>query len=429
MATTTNTRRGDDGAGAAVVDLVDVEPVAVHGAVNEHDGPAPIIAAPRPAGIVTGGGRGGSRAVDHYLGAQLAPGVSRSASAGRLDLAALALTLAMSGAARGADAVNAARAALDEHRAGIEPPRPAGAASPLDAARAAIVAACQAAASKEPGAVARVYPWGAVTAGDVLMLGAALASVYAPSTVSSVLSAVRSVLRLAVAFGEADSAEATAAAAIKRPRDGREHPAPRRSTAHAGDPATLAALWRAIDADANPARRARDRAIIALLYGAGLRRAEAAALAVGAVGVDVGGGRVNVERGKGGRSRLVPVAAWASVALADWRAVRRAALDDTAGAGAFLLSVNRYGRIAAVPLTGQTIGRIVGRIAAAAGVPVVPHDLRRAFVSAAITAGGGDLSAAAFLAGHASVTTTARYDRRQERAAAAVAAAIPAPVL
>lgn len=413
-----------DPADAATADVVDVVDDLEH-----NVGAASIVAArrARAAGIVAGGGVVGSRAVAHYLESQLSPGVSRTASAGRLDLSALVLTLAMSGAARGADGVNAARAAIDERRARVEPPAPSSPPSALDAARAALSAASAAAASTEPGAVARVYPWGAVTAGDVLTLGAALASVYAPSTVSAILSAVRSVLRLAVAFDEADGAAATAAAAIKRPRDGRDHPAPRRSTAHAGDPATLAALWRAIDADPNPARRARDRAIVALLYGAGLRRAEAAALTVGAVAADLGGGRVNVERGKGGRARLVPVAAWAAAALADWRATRRAALDDGAAGGALLLTVNRYGRIGAVPLTGQTIGRIVGRIAAAAGVPVVPHDLRRAFVSAAITAGGGDLSAAAFLAGHASVTTTARYDRRQERAAAAVAAAIPAP--
>lgn len=420
-------RRGADSAAAIDGEGIDGADGIGAGVHSEMNAPAaPIMALPRAAPIAATDGERGSRAVAHYLTAQLSPGVSRSASAGRLDLAALALTLAMSGAARGADAVNNARSALDEHRAGVDVGATA-AAAPLVAARAAIAAACNSAGRSDPGAVARAYPWGAVTAADVLNLGAALASVYAPSTVSAILSAVRSVLRLAVAFGEADSAEATAAAAIKRPRDGREHPAPRRSTAHAGDPATLAALWRAIDADPNPARRARDRAIVALLYGAGLRRAEAAALTVGAVAADLGGGRVNVERGKGGRARLVPVAAWAAAALADWRATRRAALDDGAAGGALLLTVNRYGRIGAVPLTGQTIGRIVGRIAAAAGVPVVPHDLRRAFVSAAITAGGGDLSAAAFLAGHASVTTTARYDRRQERAAAAVAAAIPAP--
>jgi len=165
-----------------------------------------------------------------------------------------------------------------------------------------------------------------------------------------------------------------------------------------------------------------------MLYGAGLRRAEAAAVMVGDVVADVGGGQVAVTRGKGGKACLVPVAAWAAAALADWRAVRRAALDDSAGGGAFLLSVNRYGRVAACPLTGYTIGRQVGRVAADAGVPVVPHDLRRAFVPAAITAGAGDISTAAHLAGHASVTTTARYDRRQARAAAVIAAAIPAPM-
>lgn len=104
------------------------------------------------------------------------------------------------------------------------------------------------------------------------------------------------------------------------------------------------------------------------------------------VGADLGGGRVNAARGKCRRSRSVPVAAWSSAALADWRAVRRAALDVSAADGADLLSVNRYGRAAAVPLTGPTIGRFVGRIATAASVPIVPHDLQRAFVSAAIAA-------------------------------------------
>ncbi len=325
----------------------------------------------------------------------------------------------MAGAAHGAEAVNAARQALDDGRAGLEPD---------GVASSALAAAWAAAGSREPGSVARVYPWGAVTAADVLTLGAALAAIYAPATVSAVLSAVRSVLRLAVAFGEADTATATAAAAIRRPRDGRTEPTPRRSTVHAGDPATLAALWCAVDADTMPTRRARDRALMALLYGAGLRRAEAAAVTVADVVADIGASAVTVTRGKGGRARMVPVAAWASAALAEWRAVRRQELDDAAAGGAFLLSVNRYGHAVALPLTGHAIGAAIGRVAAAAGVPVVPHDLRRAFVSAAITAGGGDLSAAAYLAGHASVATTARYDRRQARAAAAIAAAIPAPL-
>lgn len=378
----------------------------------------------------------GARAVAHYLDRGLAPGPSRQASAGRLDLAALVLSLMLADAGGGAAIVDAARGCLAELRAGrfAVPRRRPGIAPTLDDAAAHAIAAALASAGTAPadavpGDVARAYPWGAVTAADVLTLGASLALVYGPPTVSAILSGVRSVLRLSVAFGEASADVATAAAAIKRPRDGRTDPAPRRSTAHAGDPATLAALWRAVERDPVAARRSRDRALLAVLYGAGLRRAEAASLRVADVDAELAAGRVTVTRGKGGRSRAVPVAAWASGMLADWRAVRRAELDDDDAAGAFLTGVNRYGAPAAAGLTGHAIGRIVGRIAAAADVPVVPHDLRRAFVSAAITAGGGDLSAAAFLAGHASVTTTARYDRRQERAAAAIAASIPAPMM
>jgi site-specific recombinase XerD len=79
--------------------------------------------------------------------------------------------------------------------------------------------------------------------------------------------------------------------------------------------------------------------------------------------------------------------------------------------------VNRGGRILTDQrLTGQAIRAILARRAAKANVAALsPHDLRRTFVGDALDR-GADLAVLSKLAGHASPTTTARYDRRPEAA-------------
>ena len=143
------------------------------------------------------------------------------------------------------------------------------------------------------------------------------------------------------------------------------------------------------------AQRARDIAILELLYASGLRVAELAALDVG--DVDLAEQTVRV-LGKGRKERIVPFGAKAARALG----VHLAALG--AARGPFWRN-GRGGR-----LTARAIHTIVRRSARAAGIAqrVSPHTLRHTFATHLLDA-GADLRAIQELLGHSRLSTTQRY--------------------
>ena len=182
-------------------------------------------------------------------------------------------------------------------------------------------------------------------------------------------------------------------------------------------PGELSALMADCYSDNTPAG-ARDAAIIALSYATGLRRHELVNLDL--ENYDLSTGRL-VILGKRNKERTAYLTNGAADALADWLAVRG---QDP---GPLFLAINKAGKIAAHRISPQAIYNLLVKRAGLAGVKhFSPHDLRRSFVSDLLEA-GADIATVSKMAGHASVITTARYDRRPEQAKQKAAGLLSVP--
>jgi len=144
----------------------------------------------------------------------------------------------------------------------------------------------------------------------------------------------------------------------------------------------------------------RDRAILELMYGSGLRVAEVAALTIDRL--DLGRGRVIV-MGKGSKEREVPMSEPAIEALEAYLAEGRGPMASSGSPSSFF---NRRRK----PIGTRDIRRLVARYGSRtfAGRHVTPHTLRHSFATHLLE-GGADIRVVQELLGHASVATTQRY--------------------
>ena len=169
------------------------------------------------------------------------------------------------------------------------------------------------------------------------------------------------------------------------------------------DPGALDRLLTAPDAETPQGLR--DRAMMELLYGGGLRISELVALDVGQVNLGEG---TAIVHGKGAKERLVLFGEPAMLALERYLAEGRPALAAGAkrGQGCPALFLNRFGG----RLTARSVQGLVRRYAVAAGIPadVHPHLLRHSFATHLLD-GGADLRIVQELLGHASAATTQIY--------------------
>lgn len=150
-------------------------------------------------------------------------------------------------------------------------------------------------------------------------------------------------------------------------------------------------------------RERRNRAMIAVLVGCGLRRAEAAALKLEDVQLREGHWVIPDLNGKGGHIRTVPMPGWVKRALDEW--VVHAGINS----GPLFRAINNAGRAWGNGFTPKVIWSIVKDGAARCGLArLAPHDLRRTCARLCHQA-GGELEQIQFLLGHVSVETTERY--------------------
>ncbi|MGA0532500.1 tyrosine recombinase XerC [Hansschlegelia sp. KR7-227] len=189
--------------------------------------------------------------------------------------------------------------------------------------------------------------------------------------------------------------EASALSAVRSPKIARSLP----------KPIAAAAAKRLTDPDERAGEDretwvlARDAAVIALLYGCGLRISEALSLTrdeAPVPGVD----RIEV-LGKGGKRRQLPVIAAVQTAVADYLQLCPYALAPNGP-----LFVGAKGG----PLNPRIVQQTVERMRGALGLPdsATPHALRHSFATH-LLARGGDLRTIQELLGHASLSTTQIY--------------------
>ena len=237
---------------------------------------------------------------------------------------------------------------------------------------------------------------------------AALFGINGAATISRKLSSVRAFCRFLVKRGQL---AANPAAAIRGPKRRRGLPraldvddAFRLVEAPATAPRAAARRL----SDAEGARhghlRLRDVALLELLYGTGLRVSEACALDLGDIDRDrYGVPMLLVRRGKGGKSRQVPMGGAADRALVAYLPARR----QLAATGSALF-VNAAGQ----RLTPRSVQRMVKRWTIAGGVhaDATPHSLRHSFATHLLDE-GVDLRAIQELLGHASLASTQIYTK------------------
>jgi integrase len=214
---------------------------------------------------------------------------------------------------------------------------------------------------------------------------------YAPATINLRLAAVR---RVAYEAADAGLLSPELAAGIRRVKG------VRRIGIRLGNWLTPEQGRRLLEcAPPSTARELRDHAMVAMLIGCGLRRAELLALSFESIQQREEHWVIADLVGKGGHVRTVPIPAWVKKAVDAWTGA--ASITH----GPLFRAINKAGRIWGDGMSPKVLWDVVRAAAARAGIDkLAPHDLRRTCARLCHLA-GGELDQIQFLLGHVSIQT------------------------
>lgn len=166
------------------------------------------------------------------------------------------------------------------------------------------------------------------------------------------------------------------------------------------DEATVVDLLTTIDEDAPEWKQKRDRAVLEILYGSGLRVSELCSLTLQSVSSDVSSLRVV---GKGSKERLVPLSRPASQSIREWMQIRRDVTGEMSGSWLMLSARGK-------PLSRRDVARLLDEACERAGIVggTHPHALRHSFATHLMD-NGADTRSIQELLGHSDAATTQRY--------------------
>ena len=251
---------------------------------------------------------------------------------------------------------------------------------------------------------ADTLPWWALRRQHINALRTWLAENRKPATANRILTAVRCVLKEAWRLGLMGIEDYHRAIDVKAIAGSGPDQAAGRALRD-GEKAAILAVCRADSSPAGP----RDAAIFGLSVYAGLRRAEIAGLRLDDYNADDG---VMMVRGKGNKTRTIPLTSGLGDVLGEWLQLRGAE------SGPLFRAINKGGRMLTGGISDAAVYDMMLKRAEQAGVKrFSPHDGRRTFAGDLLDA-GADVVAVQKLMGHSNVGTTGKYDRRGERAKA-----------
>jgi integrase len=215
-----------------------------------------------------------------------------------------------------------------------------------------------------------------------------------PATINQTLAAIRTLAREAGAQGLIPGADALAIEKIRGVRRLGRRTGTWLSAASANKFLSIP--------DRDSLRGKRDRCLLALLIGCGLRRFEASMLRVDQIQLFENRWVLANVSGKHGRIRTVPLSTWVKEALDAWLGA------VPIRSGYLLRAVDKVHRVGAGSLSASAIYQIVKGYGVDAHIGVAPHDMRRSFARLALR-GGAPLDQIQVTLGHESLRTTELY--------------------